>query len=387
MIDQKQLEVVDKLYKSVLTPEHWPSALDELSNDINAFSINLFIGDKILVELQNSWISQRMQSSFSAYIEQGFHLYELPIAETLLKNTQHRGLVRTIELEDLHNQESNHPVQLSLVDQWLAKEYNITSRYLAALNQHPSQFDSLCVSYNHIKPDHACTERGNFYLPHIANLVNVSRPFLLLKARFNAVLEVLDRFKLGVFLVTSAGELIEHNSAAQKMLKPKDALFLSTKNRLRATQESADSQLKAAINSMCDSRSSNTKSIRFAVQKASSNAKLLIEISPLVHVDLSFGALIIASDPEETSIINTAHFTELFNLTRSEQDVCQLLAEGDQINTIADKRSTAPETVRSQVKSVLAKTQTSRQVDLVRLAHSINIPVDDGLSLNSPNKE
>lgn len=81
-------------------------------------------------------------------------------------------------------------------------------------------------------------------------------------------------------------------------------------------------------------------------------------------------------DPKIKGLIDTISFTELFGLTTAEQSICQLLAEGSGAREIAEKRNTGFETVRGRIKSVQAKTRTREKSELVRLALSINLPID-----------
>lgn len=57
----------------------------------------------------------------------------------------------------------------------------------------------------------------------------------------------------------------------------------------------------------------------------------------------------------------------LFDLTLAEARVARAIAEGQTLEQIAAKLSVSRETVRTQLKAVLAKTGTCRQVDLVAL--------------------
>lgn len=59
---------------------------------------------------------------------------------------------------------------------------------------------------------------------------------------------------------------------------------------------------------------------------------------------------------------------EAFSLSTTEIDLLRHLAEGHSVKDIADLRSRSLETVRVQVKSLLAKTGTRSQLELVRLA-------------------
>lgn len=379
MIDQKQLEVVDLLYQSVLTPDKWDSLVERLSIDLNT-QANLFVIDSFIQELQSSWISRNLVTILNGYLERGFVNLEMPLTETMLQTMSGKGFVNFKEIECSHNLLSSNKVDLTQIDEWMLNEHGITARYLALINPHPTQSSTLCLHFKDgdLRKMSDRVERANFYIPHLSNLINVSRPFLLLQARFNAVLEVLDRFKLGVFLLTTTGDLVSQNDAADKLLSSKDGILLDSKNRLKLIDPPANDDLYKAINDVVSPSSliNNKRKERLVGKKQSGKTGLLIEVSAILHHDLPIGAMVIISDPEEKTLIDTSSFAELFGLTQSEQAVCQMIAEGEKSDTIAEKRNTSLNTVRGQVKSVLAKTQTSHQSDLIRLAQSINIPVD-----------
>ena len=54
-----------------------------------------------------------------------------------------------------------------------------------------------------------------------------------------------------------------------------------------------------------------------------------------------------------------------FHLTQAEAQLASQLASGDPLDTICDRLGIAKETGRNQLKSVFAKTGTSRQAELV----------------------
>ncbi|NMA99093.1 MAG: hypothetical protein GX970_13455 [Phyllobacteriaceae bacterium] len=64
----------------------------------------------------------------------------------------------------------------------------------------------------------------------------------------------------------------------------------------------------------------------------------------------------------------TAQMQQSFGLSLTEIDLLRHLAEGHSVNDIADLRARSRETVRVQIKSLLAKTGTRSQLELVRLA-------------------
>ena len=60
-----------------------------------------------------------------------------------------------------------------------------------------------------------------------------------------------------------------------------------------------------------------------------------------------------------------------FDLTTAEADVVQSLVECCSVKDIAEQRGRSVDTVRAQIKSILSKTETRSQVELVRLALSL----------------
>jgi len=62
---------------------------------------------------------------------------------------------------------------------------------------------------------------------------------------------------------------------------------------------------------------------------------------------------------------------QAFELTRTESDILRHLVDCRSIAEIAQERGRSPDTIRAQIKSILAKTETHSQLELVRLALSM----------------
>lgn len=78
-------------------------------------------------------------------------------------------------------------------------------------------------------------------------------------------------------------------------------------------------------------------------------------------------AMIVVTDPESTPIPPERILTDLFALSPAEAQVALMLAAGQRLGETAERRRTGLETVRTQVKAIMAKTGTARQAELVRL--------------------
>ena len=66
----------------------------------------------------------------------------------------------------------------------------------------------------------------------------------------------------------------------------------------------------------------------------------------------------------------------LYQLTGAESEICKLIAQGMETNHMAEAKNITGETVRSHVKKILQKTGVNNRSQLVRLALSVNLPID-----------
>jgi DNA-binding CsgD family transcriptional regulator len=78
-------------------------------------------------------------------------------------------------------------------------------------------------------------------------------------------------------------------------------------------------------------------------------------------------AILFISDPDLVVEPNRILLQNTFGLTEAEARVAAALARGQNIEQIAAEFQLSPETIRTHLKKVFAKTDTSRQGELIRL--------------------
>ncbi|WP_027856782.1 helix-turn-helix transcriptional regulator [Marinobacterium jannaschii] len=377
MISESNVKLLERIYQVILNPDDWEPMVDALNHEIGAYGINMWVGDRVLMDLQSFWASDKIRNSMDAYLHSGFVDAERPLMQTLARITETTGLMEISEFQQEHNRISEDKLDLAALGHWLKQNYGVEERYISALNQHPSYYDCINISFHNAnsRKRQQSLATSRFFIPHLANLIAVSRPFLLLKARFNAVLEVLDRFHVGVFLLNNDGSLISHNQLAQEIASAQNGIRLDLKQRLVLSHETDNLRLQQTMTELLASPAQH-RQVKLSAKKRSIQTPYLLELSPIYHQEIPLGLLLIVIDPEDRKVIDTGAFSELFGLTQAEQQICQLLAEGYQARDISDIRHTGLETVRGQIKSIQAKTHTRERSELIRLALSINLPVD-----------
>ena len=77
--------------------------------------------------------------------------------------------------------------------------------------------------------------------------------------------------------------------------------------------------------------------------------------------------LLLATDPEEPVILRDDALREHYRFTAAETEVANGLLTGYSLDEIAALRKVKIGTIRDQIKSMLSKTGTSRQMEMVKL--------------------
>jgi DNA-binding CsgD family transcriptional regulator len=76
-------------------------------------------------------------------------------------------------------------------------------------------------------------------------------------------------------------------------------------------------------------------------------------------------AVVLVRGPERVGAGSEAVLAALFGLTRSEAKLASALVDGMSLDEFAERKSVSTNTVRSQLKSIMRKTETNRQGELI----------------------
>lgn len=114
------------------------------------------------------------------------------------------------------------------------------------------------------------------------------------------------------------------------------------------------------------------------VSRPDSQLPLVIHVIPVIHSEkdpksLSIAALVVIVDPLRGAGIHPTLIQRALSLTRAEANVAALLAQGKDVRAIAASTHRAENTIRTQVKHILAKLELTRQGALVHLVRSLGV--------------
>jgi DNA-binding CsgD family transcriptional regulator len=186
-------------------------------------------------------------------------------------------------------------------------------------------------------------------------------------------LELLDALAWGVILLDREQRPIVVNREAERILGSADGLRLDRRG-LFADHLEDSHRLRTALDqatASCNGHASPGADLQLT--RPSGAPSLLLTIVPLGRRALdhmgtsSLRAAVHIVDPATRPLAPAERLRTFFGLTPAEAALAQALAAGRTLQEYADAAQVTSETARWRLKQVLAKTDTRRQAELVRL--------------------
>ena len=227
---------------------------------------------------------------------------------------------------------------------------------------------------------HRSTRRGPFtsteleasqeLLPHLRRAMQLR--FLLERnhEQEKLALEALDQLAAGVLILDSQARVLFANMAAQEIAAARDVLVL-TDRTVRCRQREQSDVLRRLVGSAIAGGPGGS----LLLSAPSRRLPVSALVTPLVGtlaVSLAAqgpkgAAAVFLSDPERHAVTLTEHLQALYKLSPTEARVAWLIARSESISGAAKSLGLGPETVRTHLKHIYAKTGVNRQSALAYL--------------------
>ncbi|WP_158091176.1 helix-turn-helix transcriptional regulator [Thalassospira mesophila] len=371
--------MIPALYEAAISPDLWKERLDWLTGVLRSKNVVLVRIEKIRPEISdysfhaNSWITPEMTGEYlrlglnnndgSAYFHQ-LDVYEFSIGDEM----RHR----------------NGDLSPSRFYPWLEKSTGCNQAAGMCLSNEPSGYDILTTHYRDDGPfvPREAADMLRIIGPHLTKVLEMNRPVNLLRHRYGAFLDVLDRLRVGVAIVTAGSELVIANEEFTRIVSTGDSLALGAGASLSARDDHDARRLRDAVLKLSrkDSLVATSISLRLSSQ-INENSAYLLDLSPLRENRGTFGGqfsgvLVTVVDPFWYTDLNVGLMRDHYNLTKAEIDIFDAVLRGLSNSDIADHLGKGRETVKSQLASIFRKTGANDRLELVRLAVQLIIPLN-----------
>jgi DNA-binding CsgD family transcriptional regulator len=227
--------------------------------------------------------------------------------------------------------------------------------------------------------DEECNEFLNLLFPHIQKALEIRQVLGVAHQRLAGAEATTNASPTATFLLTRQGRLVHHNAAADALISGGSAFQLRN-DVLVGTNVQTKEMLRAMLliaTSPAFAPSTPIQPRAFAVPRSDGHLPLHFMVTPMsLTLRKTTGAelMLFVTEPEKSFSFPDSVLHSLYGLSLAETEVANGMLMGYSLEEIARLRKVKLGTVRIQVKSLLSKTRTSRQSELVRLLMTLPSP-------------
>jgi len=222
-------------------------------------------------------------------------------------------------------------------------------------------------------------------MPHIQTALQVRQVLNASEHRARNAEALLDVSTTAAILLDDNGHIIFMNNAAQRLALDDDGMRI-TGDQLFPSDTASRMQFRSLVLAAAAPNQEHPGGA-LTLERPSGKRALQVLITPFRPTDTFRSharVLVLATDPEVKVNFPDAILRALYDLTPAETEIANGLLTGFSLEDISMFRKVSVATIRSQMKTLMGKTDTRRQSDLVRLLSALprTVPTQNTLAGN-----
>ncbi|MDP1772447.1 MAG: helix-turn-helix transcriptional regulator [Methylobacter sp.] len=355
--------LIGKIYDAAVMPELWPVFLEQLSEAFNSKGTVIYLMDFAnrsptcrsdeVSFIQSARTDPETIVSYERYYSKVNVWFEnssdLPEGEFITTDRLFpaRELVKTEWYND-----------------WLKPQ-----DYFHAMIGHLLKQDTLAVRLSMFRSKQqpfSADETALFarLVPHLRRSCMIHKKLSEVKRVQATDTELLNRLPVGLVLFDKCGQAVFVNHMAETL----DGFCLNAASRCLAVNANETRALRQLIGNAAELGQGNAMSLH----RNNSNRPLSAIVVSLQNRPLPFSGSVPAValfiyDPDLPLDLDDSLLTQCYGLSPTEARLATALLRGQTASNYAQSRGISSNTVKTQLKQVLAKTQTHRQSELIQL--------------------
>ncbi|OLP59831.1 hypothetical protein BJF93_09450 [Xaviernesmea oryzae] len=349
----------DLIQEAVVDPSLWPSTLSAISDSLDLAGINI-MEPITQTAFSGVMVTDSLQGLLDDYVREEWHLRDYRAC--LLPITKQQSVVleqsvvapSTYETHEYYRFLEKYGLRLSAVIDFSVGDQSL---YFVMQRRLSDGFDGAELPL----------------FEHIASRLRTGARLMraLTQSRVQGMLTAFDRMATGCLLFNKAGQVVETNATAERLVA--EGHLAIRRNQLEPWLSSDARALHGSLKAALGGNSLERKPVLLSTRRGS---PLVVRIEPFGTrlVDAFYGAAAFAL-VEDTGARGHSHalLKQVFGLTSAEAMIADLVAQGYSPTEIATRQTIHYETVRSHLRSIFRKTETSRQAELSALLGNLRI--------------
>jgi DNA-binding CsgD family transcriptional regulator len=362
------LDLVDRIYAAAEAPALWPDALDRIATATRSAASILYRN----MDAREGGVDVAVRVTPEASEAYRRHFHKLdpwgnsPRAPALVKAGAVVDGDALVDRSDLHATEYYND---------FARPHGLTRVLVGILSKQGSFASVISLIRDDAAAAHSDDDRRllTALMPHLTRAVQIHRRLLPISVLDGAAVDALDCLASGVALLDGSARTIFVNRAAERLLRQRDGLGIEHGCLVAALPQERDAlRLLIAQAARTTAGASIASGSALPISRPSMRRPYNVLVTPLgrrhtsLHGPEAAVAVFIA-DPDDRAANEIGALVRLFRLTPAEARLASAIAAGAPLSEAADALGIGRETARTQLRSVFAKTGTTRQAELVRI--------------------
>jgi len=374
MREETKFDIISNIYRVVSENTGWEEVLSSLSHEFKAESASLnFISNGELSARSTVGYDPTYQKSYQSY----YHRLE-PWIQHLENNPNRVFTVETIPGFSYTDWKGFQDTEF--FDDWCKPQgvyWMLGGLCLADKNLHIK----LGLQRPRNKGNWSLKEENSFemFFPHFHRAIKLHQQLRLSSQVQWAFEQIFEDSTRGILLCDYKGKIVRLNPMAEAMLSKQGGLRLN-QGCLESADHNANLRLHSLIQNAAETGSRKNTHAGGAVSLPNETGSLQAFVSPVFSNFEGLGlykegicAIVTLVDPDCVKLPNCQQLKTLFGLTNTESQLATKLAQGKTLAQISQDHQVSEQTARKQLKSVFAKTDTARQVDLIRMLMALPV--------------
>jgi DNA-binding CsgD family transcriptional regulator/PAS domain-containing protein len=387
-MDADDVDLVARIYDAAIDPGLWPDLLRRLAYKLGAAGAFLF--ELQLDEAQPKITSRIFSSNYLPevvdYYVKTFNDQEIIDQARFAELSQEGNEIQLISDVHLRPKISDLLAQPNTA---FMLQHGLKHRAGALLNKDLVNIDRFALQFLDTRGPITGDEikHANLFLPHVAKVVSMTRPLekqLMTNKIFEEILKNIDQ---GIAILSPRGTILYANAAFERCLAEHDVFKKSPAGVLQLKERSANnSQLKHYHDLVSDPSAHGQFGARarreaLVVDLPKPGTALFIEICP-VEQSLRTGSLgigcrlVTVIDTTRHVNFDSKRLQSFYHLSATETEVLELVAKGYSVQEIGELRNRSQETIKSQMKTLMRKTNSQSRTDLVHMIHNLSSAIN-----------
>lgn len=197
-----------------------------------------------------------------------------------------------------------------------------------------------------------------------------------LESRLESLAELIDRLPQGVIVVRQDSQVVLCNRSAREVLDQRDGLWQDDGGRLVSARADQTRLLRSMIQRASHLQQDNPSGGALTIQRADNSAPLSLMVTPMLirlnNVDPGQEpneqlASVFVNSLEHSDEATEAWLVKLYGLTPTEARLSAIMMRGRSLEQSAEEMEVSRHTIRTHLRHIFQKTETSRQGELISL--------------------